>query len=894
MSTKNTQAATAASVATSAIKRVAFSTSRLLDFCSEKELSKLVAHEIGEWPLVVVKELVDNALDACEGARISPVIEIVVDDGGITVSDNGPGMPPETVKALLNYIERTSSREAYVSLSRGAQGNAMQTIFAMPFVLNGERGHVRIEAKGLRHDIEFSADHIQRKPVINYNPVEVDVRIGTTIWVEWPLSPRSELRTVSAQFLQIVSSFAWLNPHLTLTLNWYGNVTAFTPTDRSWSKWLPSDASPPHWYEVEHLERLIGAYIAESRQTGKEKTVREFISEFGGLSGTAKQSAVLAATGMKRETLSRLVKGNGFDRPLVTQLLEAMREAGKEVKPASLGVIGESHLRQRFDEAGCEMSTFKYKKLLLDGGLPTVVEVAFAWRPEDHCSQQDEAGVGSDDEDANEDEVEHEYDDDEASNSGGRLLVTGVNSSPGTRSPFSNLKGQSLDGLLAEQWASSDSPVVVFVHLSRPRVQYTDLGKSKITLPPILATGIVDLITSVTKTWAKDCSATYRSINAKAKLKERMTRKLSTKATQKAAAYEILEAAYLKASANGAYPALARQIMYAARPHIQEVSGAPLSDKYFTQTLLPNYIEEKNVKWNVVYDARGRLHEPHTGLAVPLGTLDIRSYLGDIGDHVVAAPNFDIRDALYPTQGPKNRYGAIMFIEKEGFMPLFKAVKLAERYDIAIMSTKGMSVVACRQLVDTLCADRNIPLLVVHDFDKSGFSIAGTLRQPTRRYKFANDINVIDVGMRIGDIAGLANEASGLKPESAAKHRLNLARNGATPDEIEYLLKHRVELNAFTSDAFVDWIEGKLAQHGVKKVIPDDATLAAAFARADEQEQIQALIETALKMRRAESVKAAPADLRARVEQALLADPRLTWDGVVAHVAARSLGKRQL
>ncbi len=63
----------------------------------------------------------------------------------------------------------------------------------------------------------------------------------------------------------------------------------------------------------------------------------------------------------------------------------------------------------------------------------------------------------------------------------------------------------------------------------------------------------------------------------------------------------------------------------------------------------------------------------------------------------------------YPTFGPKHRYGAILFIEKEGFMPLLKAVRLAERYDLAVMSTKGMSVTASRELVDTLCGDHSIP-----------------------------------------------------------------------------------------------------------------------------------------------------------------------------------------
>ena len=98
--------------------------------------------------------------------------------------------------------------------------------------------------------------------------------------------------------------------------------------------------------------------------------------------------------------------------------------------------------------------------------------------------------------------------------------------------------------------------------------------------------------------------------------------------------------------------------------------------------------------------------------------------------------------AAFSTRGPRHRFGAILFIEKEGFMPLFEAVHLAERFDIAIMSTKGVSVTAARQLVDELCGEHDIPLLVLHDFDKSGFTIVGTLQRDTRRYSFENAIEV--------------------------------------------------------------------------------------------------------------------------------------------------------
>jgi len=41
---------------------------------------------------VVIKELMDNALDACEEAELAPSIAIAVSPGAITVRDNGTGI----------------------------------------------------------------------------------------------------------------------------------------------------------------------------------------------------------------------------------------------------------------------------------------------------------------------------------------------------------------------------------------------------------------------------------------------------------------------------------------------------------------------------------------------------------------------------------------------------------------------------------------------------------------------------------------------------------------------------------------------------------------------------------------------------------------------------------
>ncbi len=53
------------------LNRTTFQTSRLLEFCSEKELVNQTGHQTHEWPLVILKGLLDNALDACEEAGVA-------------------------------------------------------------------------------------------------------------------------------------------------------------------------------------------------------------------------------------------------------------------------------------------------------------------------------------------------------------------------------------------------------------------------------------------------------------------------------------------------------------------------------------------------------------------------------------------------------------------------------------------------------------------------------------------------------------------------------------------------------------------------------------------------------------------------------------------------------
>jgi hypothetical protein len=336
------------------------------------------------------------------------------------------------------------------------------------------------------------------------------------------------------------------------------------------------------------------------------------------------------------------------------------------------------------------------------------------------------------------------------------------------------------------------------------------------------------------------------------------------------AANEVLAECYAKASDNGSLPATARQIFYVARPLIEERTDKPLSYAYFSQTLLPNYINEKGKDWDVVYDDRGHFMEPHTKRVIGLGTLNVRAYLNRVVP--LKLEEADFAPASVNTYGPNGSFGAILYVEKEGFMPLFERVKLAKRYDIAIMSSKGMSVTAARLLVDRIC--RSVPLLVLHDFDAAGIIIKDTLENDTRRYSYMSAPNVIDLGLHYDDINGLPSE-----PSNSNISDERLSRAGLGQAAIDFLRSQRVELNALTSRQLIDFVENKLRQRGIRKVIPSDETLARTyqmFAASDRMSEAFDELKQKLKDESEEPIKV-PEDLVAKVKNKLRENSDITW-----------------
>jgi len=461
-----------------------------MDFFSERELMTQTSHDRREWPLVIIKELADNSQDACEEADVAPVIEVCCDAGGISVADNGPGIPESALEGQLDYSVRVSSREAYVSPCRGAQGNALKTLLPMPYILDPDNGKVVVEAHGIRHIIACGVDPISQRPAIDTKKSKLAkskklqicngnkkqaFSCGTLFRLEWkpikdkwPFDSTADLDFLFPKVWHLVEGFALFNPHLTISLDWFGQKRkTWLATDRKWKKWRPCDPTSPHWYGRANLERLIGAYVTHERDNHETirgaKLVNDFLAEFDGLTGSGKRTKVLNACQLKRARLSELAVDGKFDTERIAVLLDAMQRHTRPIKAQRLGMIGEEHFKSRLLEIGIKPESFRYTRKLAKpekvkndkierkdkaSFLPWVLESAFGW-------------LGDESTDL-------------------RKIFAGANWSAAIKNPFRSFgaTGEGLEAELNNLKAGAHEPIVFALHLAHPRASYTDRGKS--------------------------------------------------------------------------------------------------------------------------------------------------------------------------------------------------------------------------------------------------------------------------------------------------------------------------------------------------------------------------------------------------------------------------------
>ena len=281
------------------------------------------------------------------------------------------------------------------------------------------------------------------------------------------------------------------------------------------------------------------------------------------------------------------------------------------------------------------------------------------------------------------------------------------------------------------------------------------------------------------------------------------------KVYQKEIVFEVLPQAIENAGANFS----ARDLYYATRPlayaHGEWEEGKALGYGYFSQSLLTEYQEAEGLIAGLWRDARGHLHEPHTGITVALGTREVGAY-----------------------EFPEYTFDKILYVEKEGELPKLQAAKLAERYDMAICSGKGQPTEAVRTLFER-AEGGDYQLFCFHDADLDGYNIARVMAEETRRMP-GYSVDVVDIGLTVEDALemGLLGEPFYRKKGVSWELLIRLSdvarqylhrRNGYSRG----VRGERFELNAILPDTRrIEYIERRLEENGVRgKVIPPEEQL---------------------------------------------------------------------
>ena len=129
-------------------------------------------------------------------------------------------------------------------------------------------------------------------------------------------------------------------------------------------------------------------------------------------------------------------------------------------------------------------------------------------------------------------------------------------------------------------------------------------------------------------------------------------------------------------SGDGEYQFNARQLFYGLRPIVMDELDAELQIGNFT-SIITDYEAEHGPIPGMYREPRGSITHPHRDETLTLGDLMVEDY-----------------------ERPVWTFNKLVYIEKEGANEALKAVGWPERHDAAVMSSKGFSTRAARDLID--------------------------------------------------------------------------------------------------------------------------------------------------------------------------------------------------
>jgi len=337
-----------------------------------------------------------------------------------------------------------------------------------------------------------------------------------------------------------------------------------------------------------------------------------------------------------------------------------------------------------------------------------------------------------------------------------------------------------------------------------------------------------------------------------------------------------LEEAIQKASGDGEYRFSQRQLFYAIRPYVLENLDKEPEYGYFC-SILTDY-ESVNGDIDMMYrDNRGTLYHPHLRQDIPVGTIAVENY-----------------------KRPKWTFNKVLYIEKEGFFNILKDNKIPEKYDMALLTSKGYASRAVKDLLDTMSEDfeEEIIFFCIHDADAAGTKIYETLQDETRA-RPGRKVKIINLGLEPEEAIEM-----GLQVEKIDKNK------GKKPvaqyvnfQWRQWLQSNRVELNAMSTPLFLEWLVNKISKYDQGKVLPPTSVIEnnmdhSVYIKLGEiirdeilkQNKYDDKVYSAFKQVKS-NYSNGLIDLRNTVEMGLKRKPTETWSNIVDGISNEVLAK---
>ncbi|NEO48358.1 MAG: ATP-binding protein, partial [Moorea sp. SIO4A3] len=459
-----------------------FSSNREFDFVDLKALGRITGRPAHEWDFYIIKELIDNALDAEEAVwrqnpKQTPILKVKIEFFNQTLFvevSNRTQFPVELIPNIFATDQYTSRKAFVKELTRGALGNALKTLLGIPYALrNRVSGDWKPDQKPLSI-ICNQKEYLPRYVVDTTNQtITFDYEIipskketeGTIIRVLLDYFEQQKPRTLD-DIKGLAHQYHCCNPHG--NFQWIVELegeewSVEYAANQNWSNKFRGTA-PIHWYSMTDFQNLLGALYRKqvSNQQSYQLSVQTICSYFDGFDnqdGDTENEDLTTTVTRKFGKNTLLV--SQFESELSKKLYKLISDHSPQFKSLRLGCIGLEHIRtvltSTFSVNGkvfYEIATDKGD----DPSLPFVIEAAVV-----------------------------------ALKEGSREIETAINFTPTYDDPFRRCRLYTpiqpdavvgLRELLDAYGLDEDTPAIFFLHLICPNVEPSEFSKTEINHLP--------------------------------------------------------------------------------------------------------------------------------------------------------------------------------------------------------------------------------------------------------------------------------------------------------------------------------------------------------------------------------------------------------------------------